>query len=375
MSVLNYFITGWYNPYLDKYYMNSWQVFLGLLVVFSLMGNVCLAVIRCRLGQAQLLPALIENFKWMPLMALFFGGLSFHLILSILAHMFQIDITWSATSKEKEDTTFFREVPKVLKHFKWLYVVMIPLIICMIYLGCFAPSGWTITKAISVVPLNRLTKLDNTPSDWRVLQSHDYYDDYDAANHNFKGYNTNPAVEHHYDFKDYESYTSTTACPTPFEVGTNCDFINPQYPCAPQPGGYGPHVTPDTVYNFKHYEPFHALASNASIPDTYGQTFEDLDAAVNANTYLGYQILESYDVDACADICNDDPQCSGFNIYIERDPSINSRKCSCKDPPSITNYKCSIWGSGVTAAAATNDGQNRGDFEVVIVASNGYAKI
>lgn len=25
MTVLNYFITGWYNPYLDKYYMNSWQ--------------------------------------------------------------------------------------------------------------------------------------------------------------------------------------------------------------------------------------------------------------------------------------------------------------------------------------------------------------
>lgn len=169
MTVLNYFITGWYNPYLDKYYMNSWQgkwemhpvraaannaVFLGLLVVFSLMGNVCLAVIRCRLGQAQLLQALVENFKWMPLMALFFGGLSFHLILSILAHMFQIDISWSTTSKEKEDTTFFREVPKVLKHFKWLYMVIILFIIGMIYLGCFAPSGWRITKVISVVPLS-----------------------------------------------------------------------------------------------------------------------------------------------------------------------------------------------------------------------------
>lgn len=33
MTLLNYFITGWYNPFLDKYYMNSWQ---GKLVIWSI---------------------------------------------------------------------------------------------------------------------------------------------------------------------------------------------------------------------------------------------------------------------------------------------------------------------------------------------------
>lgn len=139
--------------------------------------------------------------------------------------------------------------------------------------------------------------------------------------------------------------------------------------------GYGPRPTPDTVTNFANYKPFHSLALNAPTPDEYAQSFEDLNAAVNANTYLGYKVLESYNVYECAEFCNNNAHCTGFNIYIERDPSINPGECSCKDPPSITNFKCSIWGSGVNAAAATNYGQNRAGFEVVIVASNGYSKV
>ncbi|KAG9984167.1 hypothetical protein KCU72_g22087, partial [Aureobasidium melanogenum] len=44
--------------------------------------------------------------------------------------------------------------------------------------------------------------------------------------------------------------SSTTACPTTPEEGTYCGFINPEDPCAPQPDGYGPKVTPDTVSAF-----------------------------------------------------------------------------------------------------------------------------
>lgn len=97
---------------------------------------------------------MVENFKWMPLMAVFFGGLSFHLSLAILAHMFQINISWSTTAKEKEDSNFFKEVPKILKRFKWLYATMVPIIGGMIYLACFAPHGWRISGVISIVPLS-----------------------------------------------------------------------------------------------------------------------------------------------------------------------------------------------------------------------------
>ena len=92
------------------------------------------------------------------------------------------------------------------------------------------------------------------------------------------------------------------------------------------------------------------------------------------NSYLGFKILRSYGVEECADFCNKTPLCKGFNVYVERDPSINPGDCSCPNPPSFANFKCSVWGSSVEAVDAVNYGQTRNEFQVVIVASNGYEK-
>jgi hypothetical protein len=89
-TIMNYFLVGWFNGYLDKFYMESWKVFLGLVVVFSAMGNISLAILRYRLAEKGLWAGLVENFKWMPMFAIFFGGLPFHLNLALLAHMFKI---------------------------------------------------------------------------------------------------------------------------------------------------------------------------------------------------------------------------------------------------------------------------------------------
>lgn len=122
-------------------------------MVFSLLGNVSLAIIRYRLSEKSLWSALLENFKWMPMMAIFFGGLSFHLSLAILSHMFSINMEWGTTAKEKDDSNFFKEMPKIFKGFKWMYAVVIPMFGGMIYLGRFAPRGWEITEVAAIVPL------------------------------------------------------------------------------------------------------------------------------------------------------------------------------------------------------------------------------
>lgn len=170
------------------------------------------------------------------------------------------------------------------------------------------------------------------------------------------------------------AFTTDTACPTPYEVGTYCGFINPEDPCAVQPDGFGPVSSPDTVDAFRANEELHMMATSASTPKGYKNTFTDLSAAVNANSYLGYTTLESYDVQGCADLCDNKELCTAFNIYIERDPKWNPEQCSCNVPDSITNFKCSLWGSGVESGAAVNVGEGRGDFEVAIIGSNGYAK-
>lgn len=133
--------------------MDSWKVFLSLVVVFSVLGPLTLAINRYRLGEKGLMPALLENFKWMPMFAIFFGGLPFHLNVAILSHMFGIDRQWGATAKEKENSNFFKEIPKILNRFKWMYLWVVPMTGGMIYLGCSAPRGWDITLVNAIVPL------------------------------------------------------------------------------------------------------------------------------------------------------------------------------------------------------------------------------
>lgn len=122
MTSVNYFIMGWFNGYLDKYYVDSWQVWFSIIIVFNGLGNVALAVMRYRLGERNLLYAIFENFKWTLLLAIFLGGLSLHVSQALLAHMFEIDMTWGATSKEAEFSNFFIEVPKVLKKVSSLHL-------------------------------------------------------------------------------------------------------------------------------------------------------------------------------------------------------------------------------------------------------------
>ncbi|KAF2164369.1 hypothetical protein M409DRAFT_25248 [Zasmidium cellare ATCC 36951] len=196
------------------------------------------------------------------------------------------------------------------------------------------------------------------------------------------GYTTDPAL------------TATTsagqACPTTPEAGTYCGFINPLDPCAPQPDGYGPVPTPDTASAFLAYPPFHSSAQAAptnvpSVNNTqYSQVFKDLNASVSAQSYLGLYSLQSYDVAGCAAKCDSTDLCTAFNIFIERDPSLNPSANDstaptvwgywCPNPPSMTVYKCTLWGSNIDASMATNTGEKRHDFDVVITGSDGYDK-
>lgn len=180
--------------------------------------------------------------------------------------------------------------------------------------------------------------------------------------------------------------SSTTACPTTPENGTYCGFINPEDPCAPQPNGNGPNITQltgaDTVSNFMNYAPFQSMAANAATPAGYVNTFKNLNASSSANSYLGLYTLSSYDTAGCAAYCANTSLCTAFNIYIERDPSQNPTANDstaatvwgywCPDPMSITNYKCTLWGSGLDNTTATNAGGWREQFNVVVVGSNGY---
>lgn len=86
------------------------------------------------------------------------------------------------------------------------------------------------------------------------------------------------------------------------------------------------------------------MAVNAQTPSGYTQVMRNVTAAINSNVvnYLSFNTLTSYDTLACQVLCDQTAGCLGFNIYVERDPSVNPDSVQCPNPASTTNYKVSL---------------------------------
>ena len=88
----------------------------------------------------------------------------------------------------------------------------------------------------------------------------------------------------------------------------------PSVSCLPQPSGNGHNSSPDTAKGFLS-DPYYAMvASSATAPKGYTNTFTNLNASSNAYGYLGYSVMEEYDVQACAARCDKVNVCQAFNI-------------------------------------------------------------
>lgn len=66
LTLVNYFLVGWFNGHLDHYYLDSFKVYFSLIIVFSALGNISLAVLRYRLSEKSLLGA-SKSFPIYPL--------------------------------------------------------------------------------------------------------------------------------------------------------------------------------------------------------------------------------------------------------------------------------------------------------------------
>ena len=111
LTLLNYVVVGWFNGYCDGYYVDSFKIIVGIVAVFTLLGNVALAVLRYRIGEAALVPALLDNFRWIPLLFVFLGGVSLHVSQALVSHMAGREMVWGATSKEGRGRELLRGDP------------------------------------------------------------------------------------------------------------------------------------------------------------------------------------------------------------------------------------------------------------------------
>lgn len=152
--MLNYFLVGWFNGLLDHYYLDSFKVYFAIICVFTALGNVALALMRYRNNQGSIHGNLIENFKWIPLLVIFLGGVSFHISHALIWHMLGWNMTWGATAKEVENIQFFDEIPIVLRRFKWTFAFCLLTAGTMVYCAYGLEPMWQIHFFTPIFPLS-----------------------------------------------------------------------------------------------------------------------------------------------------------------------------------------------------------------------------
>lgn len=156
LTLANYFLVGWYNGHLDHYYVDSFKIYFAIVIVFNALGNIALAVLRYRLDEQDIIAGLITNFKWIFLLTIFLGGISLHVSQALLSHMFSIDMSWGATAKEVVNTSFFEEIPKLIKKFKFTFIWCFICAGGMIYLAIGRDDSWRISFFTAIWPLSTI---------------------------------------------------------------------------------------------------------------------------------------------------------------------------------------------------------------------------
>ncbi|CAD0087479.1 unnamed protein product [Aureobasidium mustum] len=140
--------------------------------------------------------------------------------------------------------------------------------------------------------------------------------------------------------------------------------------CDTQAAGVYTYQT-DSASAFRADPRWASMASNAPVPTGFVQTQTNANGANSAYGYLGYHNLDSYDVNACADFCTHTLGCMAFNVYVQRDASLEPA-AACPSPSSVIYARCALWGSPLSSDSATNTGPMREQFEVVVAGSNAY---
>ena len=146
LAIALYVVDGLFHDTIDLAFFPMLSQFLAVTFVFSIGGNVATMVSRFRNGHATLARAVGEGLLWMPFLAIFFGGLSFHMCTALFAYLVGYNMQWSATEKEVTQSTIWRELPMIGKRFWPVFSIFIPFCAAVAILATpVVPLEWRIT--------------------------------------------------------------------------------------------------------------------------------------------------------------------------------------------------------------------------------------
>ncbi|KAJ5974960.1 hypothetical protein N7481_008667 [Penicillium waksmanii] len=159
LATVNYVIVGLFNSSIDHIYLQSWGIWISLVVVFNGVASVAFSMARHQLKEMVFWKALLKSMMWLPFLIIFFGGISLNCAKAILCHAFSINIEWSSTAKEPGPSGFFIGLDKMVKKFKYTWAICAFLAGVMIFMALGTPWGWKIkpgeysTASIAIGPL------------------------------------------------------------------------------------------------------------------------------------------------------------------------------------------------------------------------------
>ncbi|EPQ30082.1 uncharacterized protein PFL1_02199 [Pseudozyma flocculosa PF-1] len=125
--------------------VDSFQIWLSLLVVFQVGGTTARLLCHVRSQRSDLRTEFVRQVKYILPLVVFFSGLSYHILLAVVAHPFEYNMTWSATVKESEESNFWEEIPEILARYWHCYLLMGAFLALMLVLGTgVLPQEWCI---------------------------------------------------------------------------------------------------------------------------------------------------------------------------------------------------------------------------------------
>ncbi|CDW93833.1 hypothetical protein [Sporisorium scitamineum] len=134
-AVIMFIIVGLYENQTGQYIVDSFRIWLSILVVFSAGGTAARLLCFLRSRQKGFLYVFKRQFVYFWPMIVFFSGLPYHILLAILAHPIEYNMTWAATQKDVQETSLLDEVKEILSRYWHCYLVMFSFVTVMLLFG------------------------------------------------------------------------------------------------------------------------------------------------------------------------------------------------------------------------------------------------
>lgn len=104
LTFILFVLQALFTPWLDPIFIPPFDLILTTAIIFSLGAGLGQVSSRWRSGHATFLEAVGQILHYWPAILCFFGGIAFHILLAILSQLFGMQMSWTTTNKDYQET-------------------------------------------------------------------------------------------------------------------------------------------------------------------------------------------------------------------------------------------------------------------------------